>query len=100
MDGTVGTSYKPVRVTSLYTLMYLINLGIDTFVTPIWVIGWELPTNLSELRLSYTLMYLINLGIDTFVTPIWVIGCTLLYFDQRIRKEGFDIEMMAMPLGE
>ena len=61
---------------------------------------WELPTNLEELRLSYALMYLINLGVDTFTIPIWVIGCTLLYFDQRIRKEGFDIETMATHQGE
>ncbi len=58
-----------------------------------WMSLWELPTNLAELRLSYVLMYLINLGVDTFTIPIWVIGCTLLYFDQRIRKEGFNIEM-------
>ena len=49
---------------------------------------WKLPTQLSRLRLSYALMYLIM--------PIWVIGFTRLYFDQRIRKEGFDIEMMAV----
>ena len=32
--------------------------------------------------------------IDIFTTPILPIGVTLLYFDQRIRKEAFDIEMM------
>ena len=61
---------------------------------------WELPTKQAELLVSYAIMYLINLGIDTFVMPIWVIGCTLLYFDQRIRKEGFDIEVMATRQGE
>ena len=65
-----------------------------------WMALWELPTQLSELRLSYALMYLINSGIDTFTMPIWVIGFTRLYFDQRIRKEGFDIEVMATHRGE
>ena len=70
--------------------------GVGSFLETVrWMSLWELPTNLSELRLSYVLMYLINLGVDTFTIPIWVIGCTLLYFDQRIRKEGFDIETMA-----
>ena len=64
-----------------------------------WMALWELPTKLSELRLSYALMYLINSGIDTFTIPIWVIGFTRLYFDQRIRKEGFDIEVMAKRQG-
>ena len=70
--------------------------GVGNFWETVqWMALWELPAKQSELRLSYVLMYLINLGIDTFTLPIWVIGCTLLYFDQRIRKEGFDIEMMA-----
>ena len=46
------------------------------------------------------MMCFINLGIDIFTMPIWVIGGTLLYFNQRIRKEGFDIEMMATRQGE
>lgn len=75
--------------------------GVGSFLETLrWMSLWELPTNLAELRLSYALMYLINLGVDTFTIPIWVIGCTLLYFDQRIRKEGFDIETIATHQGE
>lgn len=75
--------------------------GVGSFLETVrWMSLWELPTNLEELRLSYVLMYLINLGVDTFTIPIWVIGCTLLYFDQRIRKEGFDIEMIVTHQGE
>ncbi len=75
--------------------------GVGNFRETVqWMALWELPTELSELRLSYALMYLINLGIDTFTMPIWVIGFTRLYFDQRIRKEGFDIEVMATHRGE
>ena len=75
--------------------------GVGSFLETVrWMSLWELPTNLEELRLSYVLMYLINVGVDTFTIPIWVIGCTLLYFDQRIRKEGFDIEMMETHQGE
>ena len=83
-------------------LFVLIGLeGVGNFREIVqWMALWELPTELSELRLSYALMYLINLGIDTFTMPIWVIGFTRLYFDQRIRKEGFDIEVMATRLGE
>ena len=33
--------------------------------------------------------------VATFIYPIWIIGITLLYFDLRIRKEGFDLEMQA-----
>ena len=33
-----------------------------------------------------------------FVSPLTYIGITLLYYDMRIRKEGFDIEMLAASL--
>ena len=65
-----------------------------------WTTFSQLLENQPEISLSYVLMYLINVGVDTFTMPIWVIGCTLLYFDQRIRKEGFDIEMMETHQGE
>lgn len=41
------------------------------------------------------IMYLIYLGVETFMLPIYAISVTLLYFDLRIRKEAFDIEMQA-----
>ena len=34
-----------------------------------------------------------SLIIATFTMPISAIGSTLLYFDLRIRKEAYDIEM-------
>ena len=35
---------------------------------------------------------------NVFVSPIAYIAVTLLYYDTRIRKEGFDIEMLAQTL--
>jgi len=35
---------------------------------------------------------------SVFIGPITYIGVTLLYYDARIRKEGFDIEMLARSL--
>jgi hypothetical protein len=36
---------------------------------------------------------------NTFLGPIWAIGITLFYYDQRIRKEGYDIEWMMQAAG-
>ena len=55
----------------------------------------RLPIIQGELSLSNIVLHLIYLSIDTITMPIWIIGATLLYFEQRIRKEGFDIEIMA-----
>lgn len=38
-------------------------------------------------------------AIDTLVGPIYSIGLTLFYYDQRIRKEGYDIEWMMQAAG-
>lgn len=46
------------------------------------------PTSLDSL-----IMYIVYLGWSAFTLPVYAIGVTLLYFDLRIRKEGFDIEM-------
>ena len=51
---------------------------------PVNEVGW----------LSYVIVRFVVQSIFTFTTlPIWAIGPTLLYFDLRIRKEAFDIEM-------
>jgi membrane-anchored glycerophosphoryl diester phosphodiesterase (GDPDase) len=36
---------------------------------------------------------------NTFVQPIYATGFTLFYYDQRVRKEGFDIEHMMQSVG-
>ena len=36
---------------------------------------------------------------NTFVHPIYATGFTLFYYDQRVRKEGFDIEHMMQSAG-
>ena len=83
----------------LLTLTGLVDIQ-EFFETVQWLAFFQLPRNLTEFHLLNVLMHLINLGIDTITMPIWVIGGTLLYFDQRIRKEGFDIEVMATRQGE
>lgn len=36
--------------------------------------------------------------VSVFITPIGLVTLTLLYYDLRIRREGFDIEMLAASL--
>jgi hypothetical protein len=36
---------------------------------------------------------------NTFVQPIYATGFTLFYYDQRVRKEGYDIERMMHSAG-
>jgi hypothetical protein len=36
---------------------------------------------------------------NTFLGPIYAMGVTLFYYDQRVRKEGYDIEWMMQAAG-
>ena len=42
---------------------------------------------------------IVNFFTTTFIGPIYSAGLTLFYYDQRIRKEGFDIEWMMQAAG-
>ena len=43
----------------------------------------------------HSIQNFLSLAITCLMMPVGVIGVTLVYFDRRIRKEGFDIEMRA-----
>ena len=43
----------------------------------------------------YIVMTGLHLALSLFTFPLWVIGVTLVYFNQRIQKEGFDIQRQA-----
>jgi hypothetical protein len=71
---------------SLLLLLFLPLGYISDWVNPFSVehppwynIAWQTVTQLSEILLM----------------PIFMIGCTLLYLDSRVRKEGFDVELLA-----
>ena len=49
----------------------------------------------SNILLFSLIRNFINLAVTTFLLPLGIIGTVLLYYDLRIRKEGFDIERMA-----
>jgi len=55
----------------------------------VWVIGWVV---------GYIPVVGSTLGI-ILSTPIAITGATLLYYDLRVRKEGYNLETMARELG-
>ena len=44
--------------------------------------------------LFHAISIVIHLAVYAVSFAIWIIGVTLLYFNQRIRQDGFDIEML------
>ena len=69
-------------------------MGATTYADLIkWIVMYGIDS--SNALFFFVIMGWINLIVGTFIFPIWVIGVTLLYFDLRIRIEGFDIEMQV-----
>jgi hypothetical protein len=60
------------------------------------------PQNSAEMPAWYTIAYSILGPLSSIlVTPVWMLGLSLLYVDERVRHEGYDIELMAArQLGE
>jgi hypothetical protein len=59
---------------------------------------FELPGSAIDPSNTFVFDQVASAVAAVFVGPITYIGVTLLYYDIRIRKEGFDIEMLARSL--
>ena len=92
MAMTLFTTFA--TVSALMILLGIINLagslsGIN-------------PVNSAEWPAWYGIAYSV-LGpfSSILLTPVWMLGLSLLYLDERVRHEGYDIELMAAKqLGE
>jgi hypothetical protein len=51
------------------------------------------------LRMWTALMQVGNFIATVLVTPVFTIAASIFYFDLRVRKEAFDLQMMMNPLG-
>lgn len=60
-------------------LYFLGILSAEFFLGPTWNV---ISTSFSQIS-------------NLLVLPLWVISFTLLYFDNRVRKEGYDLELLA-----
>jgi hypothetical protein len=44
----------------------------------------------------YAISYQVVVQLSSILlTPVWMLGLSLLYVDERVRHEGYDIELMA-----
>jgi hypothetical protein len=87
------------RIFLLWLLIGVIKLGL-VGITQIFVFvaAFKHPGQLPGPGLS-ALSQIIAFFTNTFLGPIWATGITLFYYDQRVRKEGFDIEWMMQAAG-
>ena len=76
----------------------LVLIGVADEIDLMDIIRWAIIDD-SVFGTDDLILYAVTTGfhlvVSMFLFPIWGIGSTLLYFNQRIKKEGFDIEMRA-----
>ena len=86
--------------TSFATASALILLVV--FILVIGSLNGFDATNSAEWPVWYTTTYSIIGPLSSILlTPVWMLGLSLLYVDERVRHEGYDIELMAArQLGE
>jgi hypothetical protein len=86
------------RIFVLLLLVGIIKLGIGGITQSFMFVALfkhqgQIPIGMSVLS------QFISFCTTTFLGPIGAAGLTLFYFDQRVRKEGFDIEWMMQAAG-
>ncbi|MGA7110651.1 MAG: hypothetical protein WBV28_17760 [Terracidiphilus sp.] len=86
------------RIFLLAMLVVAVQLGLGLITQMFFIVATlkhhgVLPAGIRVLQ------QLVAFCTNTFVGPIYATGFTLFYYDQRVRKEGYDIEWMMRSAG-
>jgi hypothetical protein len=86
------------RIFMLGLLALIIQLGLTGITQVFFIVVGLKHQGVLPVWMSVTQQFLAFLT-NTFVQPIYATGFTLFYYDQRVRKEGYDIERMMHNAG-
>ena len=85
------------RIFVLALLVIVIQIGLVLITQMVFIVMSFRHGQLSAG--ARVLQQLVAFVTNTFVSPIYATGFTLFYYDQRVRKEGYDIEWMMQAAG-
>jgi len=81
-----------MKASFIILLGVLIGLGFQIlFQLPGWVLGWLVKGNV----IVTTFFEILDIGATSLATVYAAVAMILYYYDIRVRKEGFDLKMMA-----
>jgi hypothetical protein len=94
------------RIFLLFLLVYALWVIVAVIQMPLVFLAAR--THAAEQFVMQGVILAVNFIVTTVVGPIAAIGLCLFYFDERVRREGFDIEMLlrgasaspALPVAE
>jgi len=90
---------KRLMAMSLFTLFGTYSALALLIIPLIWY-GWLNGVDISLFGGAWPMWYAIGYEViwqcsHILLAPIWMLGLSLLYVDERVRHEGYDIELMA-----
>ena len=90
---------KRLMAMTLFTLFATYS-ALMLLMIPLGWYGYLSGVNLSPFGTSWPTWYAIGYQVilqcsHILLAPIWMLGLSLLYVDERVRYEGYDIELMA-----
>jgi hypothetical protein len=104
---SVGRSFSLARgnVRRLMAMTFFITFATySALMVLVFPLGWygyingidPSPWNASEWPAWYAIGYSVLEPLSSILlAPVWMLGMSLLYVDERVRHEGYDIELMA-----
>jgi hypothetical protein len=105
---SIQRSWKLSRDSRARVTLTWLSITVASWIawgTVRWALRWILYFLWSGLHLHLwkpvypTITYVAYTAFAVFIGPIYPMFVTLIYYDQRIRKEGFDIEWMMQSAG-
>jgi hypothetical protein len=98
--GTRGRIFVLYLLCLVLSWVLAIGLAVPAFIALALIPGLQGPQHSETLGMAMMFVsYGSSFAVQAFTKPIYGIAMTLFYFDQRIRKEGFDIEWMMHRAG-
>lgn len=92
-EGSRGRIFLLLFLTAVISMIFVSVTEFPLLILAIKNPGQPLTIGMQALQ------QVLSFVANTLIGPIYTIGLALFYYDQRIRKEGFDIEWMMKAAG-
>jgi hypothetical protein len=102
--SAIGRSWKLVtsifwRVLGVAVILFLLSLVFQAMAIVLGIFIGSIFDPFTQYAMSQALGQIVDYGISMLLIPLFMITYTLLYFDARIRKEGYDLQMQMQQSG-
>ncbi len=101
LERSFGLTKENAGRAFLILLLYVVILyaALFLFGIPFGIAMQSAAHDPAMLRVWTALMQVGNFVATVLVTPVFTIASSIFYFDLRVRKEAFDLQLMMNPLG-